>query len=220
MVTRSPRDSNGKLRRWLATRPRLISLLLVAAAATLAYALVDEIRSSTRAADAQSSAATSPVFTPAHRTFGEAVRHFFGIRPSVEQPFPFPHNIHVGKGLKCTEYCHDAVTKGPVAGLPSVKTCMICHDAIATERPLIQKLAEFQKQGVDLAWQRVYRFEEESHVRFNHAPHIRAGVECSTCHGDVGRGTVAERAVDHTMGFCVNCHRERQASNDCLTCHF
>ena len=56
-------------------------------------------------------------------------------------------------------------------------------------------------------------------MRFNHAPHIRAKVECATCHGDVAKQTVAERIVDHSMGFCVNCHREKKASNDCLTCH-
>jgi hypothetical protein len=22
------------------------------------------------------------------------------------------------------------------------------------------------------------------------------------------------------MGFCVDCHREKQAPTDCLTCHF
>jgi hypothetical protein len=32
--------------------------------------------------------------------------------------------------------------------------------------------------------------------------------------------TVAERAVDHTMGFCVNCHRQKNAPNDCMTCHY
>jgi hypothetical protein len=26
--------------------------------------------------------------------------------------------------------------------------------------------------------------------------------------------------VDMDMAFCVNCHREKQASNDCLTCHY
>jgi hypothetical protein len=57
-------------------------------------------------------------------------------------------------------------------------------------------------------------------VRFNHAPHIRAGVDCATCHGEVARQTVAERAVDLDMRFCVNCHKTRNASNDCLTCHF
>jgi len=57
-------------------------------------------------------------------------------------------------------------------------------------------------------------------VRFNHAPHVRAKVECATCHGDVAKQTVAERVVDHTMGFCVSCHQAKKASNDCLTCHY
>ena len=47
-----------------------------------------------------------------------------------------------------------------------------------------------------------------------------AKVDCATCHGDVAKGTVATRNVDHTMGFCVDCHRSKQASNDCLTCHY
>src|SRR5262245_55253525 len=74
---------------------------------------------------------TGPVFTPARPTLSQATRDFFGIRPRAAQPIPFPHKTHIEKGLACTEYCHEAVTKGPVAGLPSVKTCMICHDAIA-----------------------------------------------------------------------------------------
>jgi hypothetical protein len=160
------------------------------------------------------------VFTPAHRTTAGAVRDFFGVRPVAEQPVPFPHATHIAKGLTCTDYCHESVTKGPVAGLPSVKTCMICHDAIANDRPIIQKLADLQKRGVDLSWQRVYGYTAEAHVKFNHAPHVRGGVECSTCHGDVAQQTVAQRAVDLNMGFCVSCHRKRQVSNDCLTCHF
>jgi hypothetical protein len=161
----------------------------------------------------------SNVYTPARATFGQAARDYFNIRPTAQQPIPFPHKTHIAKKAVCTD-CHETVEKGPIAGIPSVKTCMICHDAIATERPIIKQLAEYQQKGVDIPWQRVYGFPHESHVRFNHAPHIRAGVDCATCHGDVGQGTVAERAVDHTMGFCVNCHREKQASNDCLTCHF
>ena len=58
------------------------------------------------------------------------------------------------------------------------------------------------EKGIDLAWQRVYGFSSVDHVRFNHAPHIRAKVECATCHGNVGEQTVAQRSVDHTMGFC------------------
>src|SRR5205809_1138631 len=122
------------------------------------------------------------VYTPAHETFGAAVNDFFGIRPTATQPFPFPHKTHVAKKVACTEYCHESVTKGPVAGLPSVKTCMICHESIATDRPLVQKVANYQKTGIDIPWQRVYGYTHAAHVRFNHAPHPRTKVQCSTCH--------------------------------------
>ena len=164
-------------------------------------------------------ASTSP-FTPAHRTTAEAVRDFFGVRPKAVQPIPFPHNVHVTKGVACTEYCHESATKGPVAGLPSLKTCMICHESIATDRPLIQQITAQAKRGIDMEWQRVYGYAAEAHVRFNHAPHLRAKVECSTCHGRIDQQTVAERNVDLKMGFCVDCHKSRQARNECLTCHF
>jgi hypothetical protein len=159
------------------------------------------------------------VFTTAHRTTGEAAREFFAIRPAAVQPIPFPHKTHIDKKALCSD-CHENADKGPVAGIPSVKTCMICHSQIATDRPLIKQVTAYSDKGIEIPWQRVYGFTREAHVRFNHAPHIRASVDCSTCHGDVGKQTVAERSVDHNMGFCVNCHTAKHASNDCLTCHF
>ena len=65
-----------------------------------------------------------------------------------------------------------------------------------------------QAKGIDLNWHRVYDYFPESHVRFEHAPHIRAKVECATCHGNQAEQTVARRAVNMDMGFCVNCHKE------------
>ena len=160
------------------------------------------------------------VFTPAHRSIGDAVDDFFGVRPTPVQPIAFPHNAHVRKGLGCTEYCHESVTKGPIAGLPSVKTCMICHTAIAIDRPLIKRITEYESKGLDISWQRVYGYAAGAHVRFNHAPHVRAGVDCATCHGPVAKQTVAERVVNLNMGFCVGCHTSRHVASDCLTCHF
>ena len=160
------------------------------------------------------------VFSTANPTFGVAFRDFLGRRPEPVQPIEFPHNIHVGKEIACTEYCHETVTMGPRAGLPSVNTCMICHTAIATDRPRIQTITKMQAEGRDLAWQRVFDYPEEVHVRFNHAPHIRAKVGCETCHGNIAQQTVAQRNVELTMGTCVNCHNERKAPTDCLTCHF
>jgi hypothetical protein len=162
---------------------------------------------------------SSDIFTPAHRTMGEATRAFFAIRSKAVQPIPFPHKTHIEKKAECVD-CHESVEKGPIAGIPSVKTCMICHSQIATDRPLIKEVTGYSDKGIEIPWQRVYGFTRESHVRFNHAPHIRASVACTTCHGDLAQQTVAERSVEHSMGFCVNCHREKKASNDCLTCHF
>ena len=163
---------------------------------------------------------STAVFTTARPSFGAALSDFMSRRPDPVQPIEFPHNVHVGKKIGCTEYCHESVTTGPVAGLPSVRTCMICHNAIATDRPRIKQITAMREKGVDLAWQRVYGYTTPAHVKFNHAPHIRAKVECSTCHGNIGQQTVAQRNVDLNMGFCVTCHREKKAPTDCLTCHF
>ena len=159
------------------------------------------------------------VYTPAHSNLSSAVRDFFSMRPAASQPIAFPHKTHIEKQAMCTD-CHETVERGPVAGIPSVKTCMICHSQIATDRPLIKEVTAYSEKGVEIPWQRVYGFTHGAHVRFNHAPHIRASVDCATCHGDLAKMTVAERAVDHTMGFCVNCHRQKNAPNECLTCHF
>ena len=202
-----PEPAHGQKSKVTSRRPLAAVAFLVAAAA-----LGCERKNASQTA--------SPVFTVAHETFGDAVNDFFGVRPAAVQPIEFPHKRHIEKGLKCTEYCHDTVTKGPVAGIPSVKTCMICHAAIATDRPLIKQIADLEQKHVDLSWQRVYGYPNESHVRFNHAPHIRANVDCATCHGQIGQQTVARRNVDLNMGYCVTCHTARKVSIDCLTCHF
>lgn len=159
------------------------------------------------------------VMTTARPTFAAAVNDFLGRRPVGEQPIEFPHNIHVGKQIAC-DYCHEGVTKGPVAGVPGVRTCMICHESIATDRPRIQQITALRDKGLDLQWARVYGYVPEAHVKFNHAPHIRAKIECATCHGNVAEQTVAQRNADLNMGFCVNCHKANNAPTDCLTCHF
>jgi hypothetical protein len=164
---------------------------------------------------------TTDVFTTARPTLAAAIDDFIGRHPVVvEQPFEFPHNIHVGQMIGCTDNCHEAALEGPVAGLPSVRTCMACHRTIATNRPRIRQITEMQQAGRDFAWKRVFGYSAQAHVRFNHAPHLRAKVECTTCHGNIGAQRVAQRNVEMTMGFCVNCHRERKAPDDCLTCHF
>lgn len=161
---------------------------------------------------------TSSVYTPARSSFGEAARMHFGLEPEPVQPFAYSHKVHLAQDLTCTD-CHEGVERGPRAGIPGINTCMTCHQAVATDHPLVKSMAEMQAKGLDFAWQRVYAYPRESHVRFEHAPHIRAKVDCATCHGDMRQQDVARRVVNMNMAFCVNCHTQKQASNDCLTCH-
>ncbi len=162
---------------------------------------------------------TSQVFTPAHRTVLDSVREFFSLHRPPVQPIAYTHKVHLANGMQCTD-CHVSVEKGPVASIPGVQLCMTCHQLIATDKPEIKKLAAYQQRGEDIPWQRVYDYPPSAHVKFNHAPHIRAGVECKTCHGDMTQRTVAVRTVNMTMGFCLRCHKQKQVSVDCITCHY
>ena len=124
------------------------------------------------------------VYTPAHPTVFDAVKEFFNSRPTPSQPIAFTHKVHLANGLQCAN-CHVGVDQGPDARIPSVNFCMTCHQVIAKDKPEIKKVAAYQARGEDIPWQRVYGFEPSAHVKFNHAPHIRAGVQCATCHGDM-----------------------------------
>jgi hypothetical protein len=159
------------------------------------------------------------IFTPGHPTFRSALVDFLQIRSEPVQPIAFTHKVHLANNLTC-EVCHTGVTQGPQAGIPSAKFCMACHLVIAKDKPEIQKLTAIVGRGEDVARQRVYDYSPLSHVRFNHAPHIRAGVACANCHGDVSQQTVAVKAVNLNMGYCVACHTEKKAPLDCQTCHY
>ena len=136
-----------------------------------------------------------------------------------QQPLEFPHNKHVAKGLECVD-CHITVDTAAGAGIPSVRQCMMCHRLISTGKPGVKQLQQYAKQGREIPWVRVYSFEPEAHVKFQHAPHIWAKIECKTCHGDVAGMTVARPVVEHTMGTCLTCHRQHNASQDCAACHY
>ncbi|HYM09171.1 MAG TPA: cytochrome c3 family protein [Bryobacterales bacterium] len=137
----------------------------------------------------------------------------------AEQPVLFPHNKHVALGLNCLD-CHPGADKRAAAGLPSVRKCMLCHEKLATEKPEVKKVREYAARRIEIPWERVYAFSPTALVKFRHAPHYRARIDCTTCHGDVAKETVAQPLVKHTMGRCLDCHRQRHATEDCAACHY
>lgn len=133
-------------------------------------------------------------------------------------PIAFSHETHVGgAGLDC-QFCHAYARRGPVAGLPPLARCAGCHRLVAPDNPDVARLLARFDAGRPLSWPRVHDLPD--HVRFTHKRHVRAGVACGACHGDVGRMRLAEQVAPLTMGWCVSCHEAREAPIDCLTCHY
>jgi len=135
-----------------------------------------------------------------------------------EQPIKFSHRVHVQKNNMECQYCHSGVNKSPFATIPSLELCMGCHKSVVSDRPEIQKLKkEYFDLNKPVEWVPVNNLPE--HVYFTHERHIKAGVGCHSCHGQVPEMEVVEKVSSLKMGFCVSCHRDRGASIDCLVCH-
>ena len=135
-----------------------------------------------------------------------------------EQPIHYSHKLHMEKNHMECQYCHSGVTKSSFATIPSVELCMGCHKSVKTESEEIKKLKSYFDKNQPVPWVSVNNLPE--HVRFNHKRHVKAGVSCQTCHGQVQKMEVVERVSSLKMGFCVSCHRDKGASIDCATCHY
>jgi hypothetical protein len=129
----------------------------------------------------------------------------------------FNHKVHVTENLIGCSVCHPYARHSAVAGLVSMAGCMGCHRFAGREKPAIRALAAAFAEGKPLQFPRVFR--QPDHVRFNHERHLARGLECAECHGEVAHMAQDVPARDMHMGFCMECHRARQASTDCLACH-
>ena len=134
-----------------------------------------------------------------------------------EQPIYFSHRVHAGvKEINC-RFCHTFVERSHHAGIPEVSKCFFCHQYIIPQHPQIVKMRWRLESKTPIPWVRIFYVPD--HVKFNHQPHIKAGIDCVLCHGDVKK---MDRLVpvDFKMGFCVDCHKRYNAQLDCwLACH-
>ena len=140
--------------------------------------------------------------------------------PAAVEPAPigFSHQTHVAAaGLDC-QLCHAYARRSPVAGMPPLSRCAGCHRFVLPDSPDVERLLARFDAGEPLAWPRVHDLPD--HVRFTHKRHVRAGIACGACHGDVGRMQLVEQTAPLTMNWCVSCHEARQAPIDCVTCHY
>lgn len=140
-----------------------------------------------------------------------------------EQPIAYNHRQHVsspdGPQLECT-FCHQNAEQSRYATIPNIiSVCMVCHETEKADSPEIKKLAAYAERGEQPPWERVYWFPRSADVHFTHKPHVKAGIECISCHGQVPQMDRMRREVNQSMGWCIDCHQERKVSNDCYICH-
>jgi len=122
------------------------------------------------------------------------------------QPVPFSHQHHVGEcGIDC-RYCHTSVEESSFAGIPPTATCMNCHSQLWTDSPMLEPVRASYREDKPLVWNRVHDLPD--FVFFDHSIHIRRGVACATCHGDLAEMPLTWKESTLYMEWCLECHRQ------------
>lgn len=121
------------------------------------------------------------------------------------QPVPFSHKHHVqGLGVDC-RYCHTSVEDTAFAGLPPTKTCMTCHAQIWSDSPMLEPVRSSFRTGRAIVWTRVHDLPD--FVYFDHSIHVKKGMGCATCHGQVDAMPLMWQTQSLHMEWCLECHR-------------
>lgn len=121
------------------------------------------------------------------------------------QPVPYSHELHVGElGLDC-RYCHAGVEVAAVASVPPSQVCMNCHQLVKRDSELLAPLRASFESGSPMRWVRIHKLPEYAY--FDHSIHVRAGVGCSSCHGDIAQMEEVQQAEPLSMAWCLACHR-------------
>jgi hypothetical protein len=122
-----------------------------------------------------------------------------------EQPVLFSHKHHVaGIGIDC-RYCHTAVEESAFAGIPPTQTCMNCHAQIWADAPLLEPVRHSYRTDRSIEWIRVHDLPD--FVSFDHSIHVKKGIGCVTCHGQVDQMPLVWREKTLHMEWCLECHR-------------
>ena len=141
---------------------------------------------------------------------------YFGVRNSVadvgyrpDQPVPFSHKLHTGELQIQCQYCHAGVEASAHSPVPTTQTCMNCHTAVKAESPKLKVVRDSYESGQPIEWARIHKVPD--YVHFNHSRHIRAQIDCKSCHGPIEEMGVVSQFKPLTMGWCLDCHRNPEA---------
>ncbi len=139
---------------------------------------------------------------------------FYAFGDEAESELTFSHKTHVIENdVECVT-CHAAAensTSGKDNLLPDMEVCSNCHD-VESEDNCSMCHANVENAA---AAKRVTNYS----ILFPHKSHLAAGLKCQTCHSQVAQQTTVEPYVLPQMAFCVDCHKSKNVSTTCQTCH-
>lgn len=126
-----------------------------------------------------------------------------GYKP--RQPVEFSHKTHSGDfQIKCL-YCHSSAEHEVYSQISTTNECLACHIALKAETDLMAPVNMSYDEDKPIFWKQVYRLPDYAH--FKHKSHIRAMIDCSSCHGEVESMDITQRTTEITMKWCIDCHR-------------
>ena len=138
------------------------------------------------------------------------------------------HNEEVSDGC---ESCHYFREDGSFAGIPTLESCMECHEEALGESEAEENfIQDYVYPEREIPWL-VYS-KQPACVYFSHAAHVlKGGMDCKTCHGDIGesdhlkvyeenRITGYSRDIwgKNMIGLKKNTW-DRMKMDDCAECH-
>jgi len=153
--------------------------------------------------------------------------------PGPVQPIQFSHKHHAGLYKIDCQYCHTGTDRSPAAGVPPVELCMGCHlqfPPTYDELEGIRTLKQHWENREPIEWIQIHRLPE--YVQFQHRAHLNKGIDCTECHGAVAEMDKVYLVPDTKrwpwllptkkleMGWCIDCHRKNEATQDCYACHY
>ena len=95
--------------------------------------------------------------------------------------------------------------------LETTVLCILSVFPRDTAQEEIKKLTGYWERKEPIVWVNYHYVAE--HAKFPHKPHIRYGLECTTCHGNVEEVDIPKPIVKIQMGWCISCHEEKLDAN-------
>ncbi len=127
----------------------------------------------------------------------------------------YVHKVHNKGGTGNCETCHTTVYESSLAGMPSEKICIFCHEKTRhgqSVKGLYNKDKWSANYKIAMA-----KYEE---IKISHKQHmVVKEMACKDCHGNIADSVEVTKEHAPLMETCFKCHEEWIGPMQCGKCH-